>query len=63
MKNWNWKRVGCLVGGVGVLAVGFVFPPAKVVTLPLGSKLLIAGGISAGWLVGVATKTPGQSPQ
>jgi hypothetical protein len=57
--SWNPLRVLALVGGAvlsGAAAVlPVVFPPAAVVVKPL-----VAAGA---YLIGVATKTPGHTPQ
>ena len=44
MKNWlkklPWRRVGLVVAGAGVTALGAAFPPAAFVTTKVGVGLM-----------------------
>jgi len=44
MRNWlkslPWRRVGLVVAGAGVTALGVVFPPASAITAPIGVGLM-----------------------
>lgn len=59
MTAWNWQRIACIVAATVIAGLGFICPPAAVITTPI-AKALIAG--AGGFLAGVAVRTPGHIP-
>lgn len=51
MKAWNWKRIGCAIGGAVLVGAAHLFPVLE--------GFLTGPGYA---LLGIAVRTPGHSP-
>jgi hypothetical protein len=64
MKNWNWKRIGLLIGAGAATALAAAMPPTAAITVPVLGSLSASMGLGglAVYLTGWATRTPGHGP-